>query len=102
MGAKFDVSHINLVGYLTDETGAAAPRSDLQTIGTFLMSLAYGGNLVSSTQGSPEDWTERVSRAAREQFRSLNFQFDDPKNAIPVDSRRYLDPLRTHFTGYDF
>lgn len=85
MGAEFDVSHLNLVGYLTDETGAAAPRSDLQTIGTFLMSLAYGGSLISSTQGSPEDWTVRVSRAAAEQFGRLNFQFDDPRNAIPVD-----------------
>ena len=102
MGAEFDVSHLNLVGYLTDETGAAAPRSDLQTIGTFLMSLAYGGSLISSTQGSPEDWTVRVSRAAAEQFGRLNFQFDDPRNAIPVDSGRYLDPLRTYFTGYDF
>jgi hypothetical protein len=61
MGAKFDLNHINLVGYLTDETGLAAPRSDLDAIGKFLMSLAYGQNLISSTQRSPEDWTRQVS-----------------------------------------
>jgi predicted MPP superfamily phosphohydrolase len=102
MGAHFDINHINLVGYLTDETGHAAPRSDLNTIGTFLMSLAYGKNLISSTQGSPDDWTRQVGDAAREQFNRMNFQFGEPANERPVDSRRYLDPLRTYFTGYDF
>lgn len=102
MGAQFDLSHINLVGYLTDETGLAAPRSDLHTIGTFLMSLAYRQNLISSTQGSPDDWTKQVAGAANEQFGRLNFQFDEPANRRPVDSRRYLEPLRTYFTGYDF
>jgi 3',5'-cyclic AMP phosphodiesterase CpdA len=102
MGALFDLSHINLVGYLTDETGLAAPRSDLDTIGKFLMSLAYGQNLISSTQGSPNDWTRRVAQAAGDQFNRLNFQFGEPANELPVDSRKYLDPLRTYFIGYDF
>ena len=102
MGAKFDLSHTNLVGYLTDETGLAAPRSDLDTIGKFLMSLADGQNLISSTQGSPGDWTRQVAAAALDQFSRLNFQFGNPANERPVDSRRYLDPLRTYFTGYDF
>ncbi|WP_027819750.1 metallophosphoesterase family protein [Paraburkholderia bannensis] len=102
MGARFDLNHINLVGYLTDETGVAAPRSDLDTIATFLMSLAYGQNLISSTQGSPDDWTRQVEDAARYQFDRLNFQFGEPANERPVDSRQYLDPLRTYFTGYDF
>lgn len=102
MGARFDLSHINLLGYLTDETGLAAPRSDLDTIGEFLMSLAYRKNLISSTHGSQDDWTEWVANAAREQFNRLNFQFGEPKNKRPIDSRPYLDPLRTYFTGYDF
>ena len=102
MGAQFDLSHINLVGYLTDETGLAAPRSDMDTIGKFLMSLAYGQNLISSTQGSPDDWTRQVADAANDQYRRLKFQFDNPANDRPIDSRRYLDPLRTYFTGYDF
>jgi 3',5'-cyclic AMP phosphodiesterase CpdA len=102
MGAQFDLSHINLVGYLTDETGLAAPRSDLDTIGKFLMSLAYRQNLISSTQGSPDDWTRQVANAAKDQFNRLNFQFGEPANDRPVDSGRYLDPLRTYFTGYDF
>lgn len=102
MGAQFDLSHINLVGYLTDETGLAAPRSDLDTIGKFLMSLAYRQNLISSTRGSPDDWTRQVADAAQDQFNRLNFQFGEPANDRPVDSRRYLDPLRTYFTGYDF
>ena len=51
MGAQFDLSHINLVGYLTDETGLAAPRSDLDTIGKFLMSLAYGESLDQFNSG---------------------------------------------------
>ncbi|WP_029065374.1 metallophosphoesterase [Labrenzia sp. DG1229] len=102
MGAQFDLSHMNLVGYLTDETGLAAPRSDLDTIGKFLMSLAYGQNLISSTQGSPDDWTRQVADAAKDQFDRMNFQFGEPTNSQPVESRRYLDPLRTYFTGYDF
>ncbi|MFS2175350.1 metallophosphoesterase [Rhizobium pisi] len=102
MGARFDLNHINLVGYLTDETGRAAPRSDLDTVGKFLMSLAYRQNLISSTQGSPDDWTRQVADAASDQFNRLKFQFDEPANQQPVDSRRYLDPLRTYFTGYDF
>lgn len=102
MGAQFDLNHINLVGYLTDETGLAAPRSDLDTIGKFLMSLAYGQHLISSTQGSPDDWTRKVADAANDQFKRLNFQFGESANERPVDSRKYLDPLRTYFTGYDF
>lgn len=102
MGARFDLDHINLVGYLTDETGLAAPRSDLDTIGTFLMSIASGDNLISSTQGTPDDWTRQVARAADEQFRRLNYLTGEPANKLPVDSRTYLDPLRTYFTGYDF
>ncbi|WP_294537698.1 metallophosphoesterase [uncultured Rhodoblastus sp.] len=102
MGAQFDLSHINLVGYLTDETGLAAPRSDLRTIGNFLFSLAYGQNLISSTQGSPDDWTRRVAKAAQDQIKFLNFQFGKPAHKQPVDSSHYLDPLRTYFTGYDF
>ncbi len=102
MGAQFDVNHINLVGYLTDEAGRDAPRSDLNTIATFLMSLADGNNLISSTQGSPSDWTRRVGDAARDLLRRLEFRFDNPTNELPVSSERYLDPLRTYFTGYDF
>ncbi|NGO53901.1 metallophosphoesterase family protein [Allomesorhizobium camelthorni] len=102
MGARFDISHINLVGYLTDETGAPAPRVDRETLGTFLMSLAYNGNLISSTQGTPVDWTAEVANAASQQFRELDFQFDDLRNLQPVDPRKYIDPLRTYFIGYDF
>ncbi len=102
MGARFDMSHINLIGYLTDETGRAAPRSDMDTIGQFLMSLAYHQNLISSTSGSSDDWTRRVAGAAQYQFNRLNFQWGSEKNKIPVNSGKYLDPLRTYFTGYDF
>lgn len=102
MGASFDMSHINLVGYLTDETGRAAPRSDRQTIGTFLMSLAYEQNLISWTQGSSEDWTQHIANAAKDRLFRMNFQFGDPSNTLPIDSRPYLDPLRTYFTGFDF
>ena len=102
MGAQFDLSHINLVGYLTDETGLTAPRSDLDTIGKFLMSLAYGQSLISSSQGSLDDWTKQVAEAAQNQLKRLNFQFGNPTNERPVDSKRYLDPLRIYFTGYDF
>lgn len=102
MGARFDLNHINLVGYLTDETGIAAPRSDLDTISTFLMSLAYGQSLISSTQGSPDDWTRQVEEAARCQFNRVNSHFDERSDKRPVNSSQYLDPLRTYFTGYDF
>jgi predicted phosphodiesterase len=102
MGAQFDLSHINLVAYLTDETGLAAPRSDLDTIGRFLESLTKRRHLISSTRGSPDDWTRNVADAALVQFNRLNIQFGEPDNELPVDSRQYLDPLRTYFTGYDF
>lgn len=102
MGARFDISHINLVGYLTDETGAPAPRVDRETLGTFLMSLAYKDHLISSTQGTPDDWTAELANAASQQFRRIDFQFGDPRNVLPVDARTYLRPLRTYFIGYDF
>jgi predicted phosphodiesterase len=102
MGAQFDISHINLVGYLTDETGLAAPRTDLDTIGKFLMSLTYGNNLISSTQGAPDDWIRSVTETASKLYHRLSFQFEDPANFEPVDSRYYLNPLRKYFTGYDF
>ena len=102
MGARFDISHINLVSYLTDETGAPAPRVDRETLGTFLMSLAYNGNLISSTQGTPDDWTDQVAMAASHQFEKLDYQFWDPINLQPLPAREYLDPLRTYFTGYEF
>ncbi|MCP2009587.1 hypothetical protein [Duganella violaceipulchra] len=62
------------------------------------MSLAFGQHLISSTQGSAEDWTRRVAKAANDQLNRLHFQFGE----TPVDTREYLDPLRTYFTGYDY
>jgi hypothetical protein len=102
MGARFDINHINLVGYLSNEISGRAPRTDRETLGTFLMSLAYRENLISSTQGSAEDWTEMVAEAAGRQYQRLRFQFDEPENRQLIDPREYLDPLRTYFTGYDF
>jgi 3',5'-cyclic AMP phosphodiesterase CpdA len=43
-----------------------------------------------------------VAEAARQQVDRLAFQFGDPANQRPIESRRYLGPLRTYFTGYDF
>ncbi|WEO65094.1 metallophosphoesterase family protein [Rhizobium rhizogenes] len=102
MGARFDVNHINLVGYLTDETGAQVPRTDRETLGTFLMSLCYNGSLISSTQGTPDDWTDHVAGAAKEQFNRLNFQFGAEENVEQINVRPFLAPLKAYFTGYDF
>lgn len=102
MAARFDINHINLVGYLTDESSRRVPRTDRETLGTFLMSLAYNGNLISSTQGTPEDWTRDVADAANRQLHLMGFQFGSPKNLEPINPRHYLDPLRPYFTGYDF
>jgi 3',5'-cyclic AMP phosphodiesterase CpdA len=102
MGARFAINHSNLIGYLTADRDARAPRSDRETLGTFLMSLAYNRNLISSTQGTQDDWTERVREAARDRLDRMRFQFGELEPMPPEAVARFLDPLRTYFTGYDF
>lgn len=102
MGAQFDFSHINLIAYLTDETDRAAPRSDKDTVGKFLLSLAYSNVLISPTQGRARDWTKLVSNTAAAQLERLNFQFGESSNADPMTPEIYLNPLREYFRGYEY
>lgn len=102
MGAKFAVKHTNLIGYCTTEGQAKAPRVDRETLGTFLMSLAYGQNLISSTQGTSDDWTDQVRNIAETCLQRAQFNFGDQSPVEPFEVRELLDPLRPYFTGYDF
>jgi 3',5'-cyclic AMP phosphodiesterase CpdA len=61
------------------------------------MALAYGGGLISSTQGTPDDWTRRIGRAAEREADDLPWT-DEVLDPTEVAQR--LDPLRTYFTGY--
>jgi predicted phosphodiesterase len=97
MGARFGIEHANFVGYLTAHYRAVAPRTDSQTLKMFLMSLAYGGGLISSTQGTPDDWTRRIADAAERESNELPWS-DEVLN--PDEVRRRLDSLRTYFMGY--
>lgn len=102
MGARFAVRHSNLIGYCTTEGQAKAPRTDRETLGTFLMSLAYGHNLISSTQGTKDDWTDKVRSVAQNLLQRAHFSSGDDSAVEPHEVRLLLDPLRPHFTGYDF
>ena len=64
----------------------------------FLMSLAYGGGLISSTMGTPHDWTRQIAHAAKRECEMLSWE--DDRVLDPVKVARRLDPLRTYFTGY--
>lgn len=101
MGARFDISHINLVGYLTDGADARAPRTDVGTLRLFLMSLAYGERLISATQGSEEDWTVQVARRAERMLERLMHHEGLDRDDI-LDCAPYLAPLRPLFNTYDF
>jgi hypothetical protein len=102
MGARFAFNHSNLIGYLTADRNIRAPRTDRETLGTFLMSLAYNRNLISSTQGTPDDWTERIRDVARDQFSRMHFQFGELDLMQSEKVAEVLDPLRSYFNGYDF
>jgi predicted phosphodiesterase len=102
MGFRFDISHINLVGYLTNETGAQPPRVDRETLYAFLWSLAHNSCLISSTEGSPEDWVREVTEIASFMLDTFEEDADDLEIFSPIVSGRFLDPLRGCFTGYDF
>lgn len=102
MGARFAVRHSNLIGYCTIEGRAKAPRTDRETLGTFLMSLAYGHNLISSTQGTADDWTDQVRNVAKDRLQRAQFNFGDESAVEPREVRAMLDPFRPYFTGYDF
>lgn len=101
MGARFDVSHINLVGYLTDETDMPAPRTDVETLRGFLISLAYGERLISGTRGTADDWTTQVSTLAECMLRRL-METPAANTDEIIGSGRYLEPLRPMFTTYDY
>lgn len=98
MGASFAIEHANFVGYLTADYRATAPRADSQTLKMFLMSLAYDGCLISSTQGTPDDWTQQIGAAAERESQELSWEDDRVLNPHQVSRR--LDPLRTYFMGY--
>ena len=100
MGAHFEMRHANFVAYLTDAKGDTAPRADAEQLSTFLMSLMYNGALISSTQGLPYDWTERVANIARREYENLGF---DGHNKLldPAYIEQRLTQLRPLFTGYD-
>jgi UDP-2,3-diacylglucosamine pyrophosphatase LpxH len=65
----------------------------------FLMALAYGGGLISSTQGTPDDWTRKIAAAAERESNELPWE-DDDGILDPEEVGRRLDPLRKYFTGY--
>jgi predicted phosphodiesterase len=101
MGARFNFRHANLVAYLTAEDGSVAPRTTDTTVKTFLESLCYQGALISSTMGTPRDWTRNVSAAAEYRFREFG---SSPNDRIILESDEVawlLAPLKGYFTGYD-
>jgi hypothetical protein len=97
MGALFEIEHANFVGYLTVEGRVTAPRADRGILEGFLWSLTSPDSLISSTKGTPEDWTTKVADAAREQA----FKLRGEQILTPEQVALRLDPLRTYFTGYD-
>lgn len=99
MGARFDIDHINLVAYLTDESEDRAPRTDPDTLNQFLLSLAYERNLISSTQGTAEDWTNDIRNVARHLIDQPVLKFG-PLDFANTEAR--LRPLKPFFTGFDF
>jgi len=98
MGARFEIDHANFVGYLTADYRATAPRADCGTLKMFLMSLAYGGGLISSTRGTRDDWTRKIAEAAARESNEL--PWDDDRVLDPFEVSQRLDPLRIYFTGY--
>jgi UDP-2,3-diacylglucosamine pyrophosphatase LpxH len=102
MGARFDVSHLNLVGYLTDDKMEQSIRTDRETLASFLEALAYRKNLISVTERSSEDWTQIVANIAKQQLFRLNAFRKEFEDSLGIDPASYLDPLKPHFTGYDF
>lgn len=98
MGARFEIGHSNFVGYLTSDHRAIAPRTDPWTLKMFLMSLAYGGSLISSTMGTPDDWTRQIAHAAEREADMVPQGDDRVLTSAEVAQR--LNPLRTYFTGY--
>lgn len=101
MGARFEVAHVNLIGYLTGGRNVRAPRTDVRTLETFLWSLAHNNNLISSTEGTPEDWRRQVASIAQNLL-SIRIPAIDPLVSEIVDVRPILDPLRPYFSDYDF
>src|SRR5215510_9528231 len=98
MGAIFQIEHANFVAYLTTDGRAKAPHADQDNLKTFLLSLAEPLSLISSTQGTPEDWTRRITEDAEEQAKKLG---GEKKILTPAEVSRRLNPLRAYFTGYE-
>jgi predicted phosphodiesterase len=97
VGARFEIDHANFVGYLTAGHRPIAPRADRQTLKMFLLSLAYGGGLISSTMGTRDDWTRKISAAAEREAQQLLW---DDRVLDSHEVGQALDPIRIHFTGY--
>jgi hypothetical protein len=55
---------------------------------------------ISSTMGTPDDWTRRIANAAQRECATLSWE--DGRVLNPVEVARRLDPLRTYFTGYPY
>ena len=102
MGARFELKHANFLAYLTaDGFYSKAPRTNSRTLWQFLISLSDPRTLISSTMGTPGDWTRKIANAAEREQEAMNFGGQDEVLSSNEVERR-LDPLRTYFTGYDF
>jgi predicted phosphodiesterase len=60
----------------------------------------YGGALISSSEGTPDDWTDDVRQAAQNALQSLNRH--ERSLFLPIDLiQEHLEQLRPFFTDYN-
>jgi predicted phosphodiesterase len=101
VGARFQIGHANFVAYLTADHRDLAPRADAQALFEFLASLTGPGALISSTMGTPDDWTHHIGSAAEREMMAMDHQWGSSRVLSSAEVARRLDPLRTYFTGYE-
>lgn len=102
MGARFDIKHTNILGYLTDYSLQEAPRVPYETLEFFLMSFKEGGDSWGPTLFTSEnaEWLEALVQTARNASESLRNNYRHEEILRSDSVAKLLYELRRLFLSF--
>ena len=104
MGARFDIKHLNILGYLTDYKLFEPPRIPYETMELFLMSFENGRESWGFTELISDNkyWAENVIQISNNTLRALRRNFDHREILSSYAVGEILHDLKSIFIRYPF
>ncbi|MDX6560122.1 MAG: hypothetical protein QOF72_3171, partial [Blastocatellia bacterium] len=99
MGARFDIEHINFIGYLTDDNSRPAPRCQEATLCEFLASFADPREIKKRTISDDPAWQDNLQVTAKALTKKLKPHSRKVLSEEKVE--KILLELKKYFSDYD-